>query len=234
MRVLAIGDIHGCLTALRALLEAVALGPDDRLITLGDYIDRGPDSRGVLDLLLQLQASGQLIALRGNHDVLMLEALHDEDERRQWLMCGGKQTLESYGLSVLQSYHGDLKGIPENHLRFLEETCVDYTETATHFFVHANAYPDIPLDEQPLYMLHWEKLGPTFPHMSGKIMVCGHTKQHSGEVLNRGHMVCIDTGAYAHGWLTCLDVTSGQLWQANQQGQVRTGELPPEQDSPSF
>ena len=109
----------------------------------------------------------------------------------------------------------------------MKKTCVDYTETATHFFVHANAYPDIPLDEQPLYMLHWEKLGLTFPHLSGKIMVCGHTKQHSGEVLNRGHMVCLDTGAYANGWLTCLDVTTGHLWQANQKGEMRTGTLPP-------
>lgn len=230
MRILAIGDIHGCLTALTTLLAAVALQPDDLVITLGDYVDRGPDSRGVLDLLLHLHATGRLVALRGNHDVLMLEARQDDEERRLWLQCGGKQTLASYGARLVSD--GEITGIPEGHWRFLEETCVDYYETATHFFVHANAYPDIPLDEQPLYMLHWEKLGATFPHVSGKVMVCGHTKLGSGEVLNRGHMVCLDTGAYAGGWLTCLDVTTGRLWQANQRGEARTGELPPEEESP--
>jgi serine/threonine protein phosphatase 1 len=234
MRILAIGDIHGCLTALTTLLDAVAPKPDDLLIMLGDYTDRGPDSRQVLDLLLQLHATGRLIALRGNHDMMMLEARYDEEERRLWMLCGGKQTLESYGMKVVESYWGDLREIPASHWRFLEEICVDYYETSTHFFVHANAYPDIPLNEQPLYMLHWEKIGPTFPHLSGKIMVCGHTKQNDGTVLNRGHMVCIDTGAYADGWLTCLDVTTGHIWQANQKGDVRTAELPPEEASPLY
>ena len=232
MRILAIGDIHGCSTALNTLLAAVDPGPEDQIVTLGDYVDRGPNSRGVLDLLLELHAGGRLVALRGNHDVMMLEARHDPEERRLWLACGGKQTLESYGAKITEK--GELKGVLDSHLRFLEETCVDYYETATHFFVHANAYHDIPLAEQPTYMLHWEKLGPTLPHMSGKVMVCGHTKQHSGEVLNRGHMVCLDTGAYAGGWLTCLDVTTGRVWQANERGEVRTGELPPEEESPSY
>jgi serine/threonine protein phosphatase 1 len=232
MRVLVIGDIHGCFRALTGLLYAVAPQPDDLLITLGDYVDRGPNSRAVLDLLLQLNETNQLIALRGNHDVMMLDARYDEEERRQWMSCGGKQTLEAYGAKVANN--GELAGIPDEHWRFLEETCVDYYETETHFFVHANAYPDIPVNEQPLYMLHWEKLGPTLPHVSGKVMVCGHTRRPDGEVLNRGHVVCIDTGAYANGWLTCLDVTTGRLWQANQQGDVRTGELPPAEESPPF
>jgi serine/threonine protein phosphatase 1 len=229
MRVLAIGDIHGCLTAFTTLLDAVAPRPDDLLITLGDYVDRGPDSRGVLDQLLQLHVTGRLVALRGNHDVMMLEARHNQEERPLWLAAGGQQTLESYGITRLGDE--ELTGVPEGHWRFLEETCVDYYETATHFFVHANAYPDIPLNEQPLTMLHWEKLGPTLPHLSGKIMVCGHTKQKSGEVLNRGHAICLDTGVYANGWLTCLDVATGHLWQTNQQGELRTGELPPEDES---
>jgi serine/threonine protein phosphatase 1 len=232
MRILAIGDIHGCLTALTTLLDAVAPQPDDLLITLGDYVDRGPNSREVLDILLKLHATGRLIALRGNHDVMMVNSRYTEEERPMWLACGGKQTLESYGLDPLQNYPGELKNIPASHWSFLEENCINYYETDTHFFVHANAYPDIPLDEQPDYMLFWEKLGPTLPHVSGKIMVCGHTKQNSGEVLNRGHMICLDTGAYAGDWLTCLDVKTGRLWQANQKGEIQTGELPPETESP--
>ncbi len=231
MRILAIGDIHGCSTALTALLNAVALQPDDLLVALGDYVDRGPNSREVLDVLVQLHATGRLVALRGNHDIMMVNSRHNEEERPMWLACGGKQTLESYGIDPLEGHHGELKNIPASHWRFLEETCVDHYETDTHLFVHANAYPDIPLNEQPDYMLFWEKLGPTLPHVSGKIMVCGHTKQNSGEVLNRGHMICLDTGAYANGWLTCLDVKTGRLWQANQKGESQTGELPPETES---
>ena len=74
MRLLAISDIHGCSRAFDTLLDAVAPKPDDQIITLGDYVDRGPDSRGVLDRLVALHDTGRLIALRGNHDVMMLEA----------------------------------------------------------------------------------------------------------------------------------------------------------------
>ena len=68
MRTLALGDIHGCLDALKLLLARIELTPDDRVIALGDYVDRGPDSRGVLDLMVKLHETGQLVALRGNHD----------------------------------------------------------------------------------------------------------------------------------------------------------------------
>src|SRR5207248_827492 len=96
MRILAIGDIHGCLTALDALLERVAPRPEDLLVALGDYVDRGPNSCGVLDRMIALHATGRLIALRGNHDVMMLGA-RAGDEFGAWLSCGGKQTLASYG-----------------------------------------------------------------------------------------------------------------------------------------
>jgi serine/threonine protein phosphatase 1 len=80
-------------------------------------------------------------------------------------------------------------------------------------------------------VLLWEKLHDPLPHVSGKVMVCGHTKQNSGVPLNLGHAVCIDTGVYEpDGWLTCLDVRTGQYWQANQRGQTLTSRLeePPE------
>jgi len=223
MRVLAIGDIHGCLRALDALLAAISLQSDDVLVTLGDYVDRGPDSKGVLDRLIELNATGRLVALRGNHDELMLQA-RDGLERRLWLSCGGKNTLASYGISFLDDEQ--FRKIPDSHWYFLQSVCRDYHETNTHFFVHGNVYPDLPLAEQPTHMLYWEKLFiyDTRPHISGKIMVCGHTKQTEGKPLNLGHLICIDTGAYdAHGWLTCLDVQKGLYWQANQQGKLRTG-----------
>jgi serine/threonine protein phosphatase 1 len=235
MRLLAIGDIHGCLRSFNTLLDAVAPEPDDRIITLGDYVDRGPDSRGVIDRLLALQATGRLVALRGNHDMMMLEARCGRDPL--WIACGGRETLASYGVSWEPSDEaGEKEGgfwdpeeliakVPVQHWMFLEEDCLPYFETEKHIFVHANAYADFPLSDQPDSMLYWEKLVEPCAHSSGKIMICGHTRQKSGLPLDLGTTICIDTGAYDDGWLTCLDVYSGRIWQANELGKSRTGWL---------
>jgi serine/threonine protein phosphatase 1 len=219
MRVLAIGDIHGCSKALATLLDVVEPGRKDLVITLGDYVDRGPDSNGVIEQLLELDRIGRLVPLRGNHDQMMLNARGSPEWAADWLECGGRETLASYpGLSIEES----LADVPPAHWDFLEQVCVDWFETETHFFVHANAYPDLPLHDQPLFQLHWERLDHPVPHRSGKVMVCGHTKQPSGKPLNLGHAICLDTGVYdPDGWLTCLDVGSGRLWQTNQQGRQR-------------
>jgi serine/threonine protein phosphatase 1 len=244
MRILAIGDIHGCLTALDRLLAEVQPQPDDLVITLGDYVDRGPDSKGVIDRLLALGQSCRLVALRGNHDFMMVEAwkqfryrenwrtikagwlpLDDErlsDAEKDWLDMGGRQTLHSYApLGRL----GKLSDVPDTHWEFLEKTCVDWHETERHIFVHANVYPELPMPEQPTYMLHWEKLGEAVAHCSGKTLICGHTGQRTGTPRNLGCAICIDTRAYGGGWLTCLDVTRGSVWQANQQGELRTANI---------
>ena len=91
---------------------------------------------------------------------------------------------------------------------------------------HVHAALDLPFDEQPAYMLLWEKLDGVVEHISGKVMVCGHTRQKDGVPLDLGATVCIDTGIYdEQGWLTCLHVETGRYWQANQRGQTRTGHL---------
>lgn len=147
------------------------------------------------------------------------QRLYDE-----WIACGGDATLKSYRSS---SERGQLEDVPAAHWRFMEKAFRPYFETNTHFFVHANAYPDAPLMEQPDYMLYWEQFNDPPPHESGKIMICGHTPQRNGVPLNFGHGVCIDTWAHADGWLTCLDVQSGTYWQANQERQTRTGSIEP-------
>jgi len=222
MRLLAIGDIHGCSRAFDALLDAVQLRVGDRLVTLGDYVDRGPNTRGVLDRLLALDETGCLIALRGNHDVMMVEARRGALEETEWRLCGGNATLASY---VPRGTTGRFSDVPPEHWEFLERKCLDLYEAETHFFVHANVQPDLPLARQPRQQLHWEKLGAPQAHVSGKIMVCGHTQQRNGLPLNLGVAVCIDTWAYGLGWLTCLDVASGHYWQANESGSVRVGWL---------
>jgi serine/threonine protein phosphatase 1 len=220
MRVLAIGDIHGCTTALDVLLAEVQPTPDDLIITLGDYVDRGPDSSGAIERLLRLRKTLRLVSLRGNHEVMMQGARRDWEHYRTWFACGGEEALESY---AQPGKNGCLADVPATHWEFLDRDCRDWYETDSHFFVHANAHPDIPLAEQPDYMLHWESLEATIsmPHESGKVMVCGHTSQKSGLPLNLDHLICIDTWVYGNGWLTCLDVASGKVWQANQRGEHR-------------
>lgn len=220
-RTLVIGDIHGCSRALDVLLAAVNPHGDDRIVTLGDYIDRGPDSAGVLDRLLALRKTGRLVALRGNHEDLMLKARGALLYEEMWLLIGGGATLASYGRG---GRPGTLDDVPVRHWHLLESVCVLQHEIDTHFFVHGGVLTDVPLAEQPEFTLLWERFRNPPPHVSGKVMVCGHTSQ-KGKPRNLGHAVCIDTRAYHRGWLTCLDATSGQIWQANQRGRRRTAHL---------
>lgn len=220
MRLLAIGDIHGCYNALSTLEKQVPIAPEDMVVTVGDYIDRGPSSAQVLDWLIERYSAGRLIPLLGNHELMMLAARDGGARFDNWIFNGGDATLQSYDSATER---GTLANIPAAHWQFLENDCRPYYETETHFFVHANAYSNDPLEEQPDHMLYWEHLDEwSVPHESGKIMICGHTPQRTGIPLNLGHALCIDTHAYAGGWLTCLDVAAGRYWQANEQGETRS------------
>ncbi len=212
-RLIAIGDVHGCSVALKSLIEAIQPTPLDTLVFLGDYIDRGPDSRGVVEQVIALAERCHVVPLLGNHEEMLLAALEGKDNLRFWLKFGGQETLDSYG--------GDLKKIPEDHVRFVKR-CRNYYETVGHIFVHAYYDPDRPLYEQNWNGLRWLSL-PRNPvrHCSGKIAIVGHTAQTSGEILSLGFLKCIDTFCHGGGWLTALEVESGRVWQANQSGEVR-------------
>lgn len=213
-RTIAIGDIHGCSAALNAVLEGITLQKSDTIITLGDYVDRGPDSRGVVDRLLALRDHCDLVPLIGNHEMMLLAAVQDDQEIDFWTQCGGAETLASYG--------GEIECIPESHIEFFEQCAMAY-ETETHLFVHANYDADRPIDEQDDFVLLWKHLnsGVPEPHLSGKVAVVGHTPQMSGDVLDVGHLICIDTFCFGDGWLTALDVDSKSVWQANKDGELR-------------
>src|SRR5262249_36124911 len=114
-RTLAIGDIHGCSATLDALLTVVALAPDDIVITLGDYVDRGPDSKGVLERLLRIEGRARLVPLLGNHDEMMLEARNGSSYDWQ----------SGYGETTVASYGGNVDQIPQAHWGFLER-CRDW------------------------------------------------------------------------------------------------------------
>lgn len=174
MRHLAVGDIHGCFKALMTLAAFVPFQAEDIIIALGDYVNRGPDSCAVLDWLIAYQRRGNLVALRGNHEIMMLQARESAEAFKSWLEYGGDATLASY------SPFGDvgrLVDVPDLHWQFLETETRGWFETDTHFFVHANAYPDCSLVDQPDFMLYWEGFDDPPAHESGKVMVCGHTTQ---------------------------------------------------------
>ena len=141
MRILAIGDIHGCATALDTLLATVKPQPADTIVTLGDYVDRGPNSKGVLDRLISLHETGRLVALRGNHELMMLYAVFSSQNESYWRIYGGAETLDSYS----DYGTGQLTDIPAAHWHFIKNICRDYWESDLHFFVHANADPQKPL-----------------------------------------------------------------------------------------
>ncbi|MBW3539259.1 MAG: serine/threonine protein phosphatase [Planctomycetes bacterium] len=222
MRCLAIGDVHGCLTALRTLARAVDFQAGDRLVFLGDYVDRGPDSRAVIDWILDLSNRVETITLRGNHEVMMLEAWRNPRFLSGWLGCGGLATLDSYRPHPYSPRR--IEDVPPEHWAFVEATR-PYYETDSHIFVHGNVDPARPLAEQSDEMLYWMKFNgdgaAVTPHCSGKTMICGHAAQRSGVPAVTPSAVCIDTWVYGDGWLTCLDAESGHIWQANQAGRTR-------------
>ncbi len=216
-RTIAIGDIHGCLLALDTVLNAIESGPDDTLVVLGDFINRGPSTRGVLDRLITLERQCQLVSILGNHDQVLLEVLDGHASPYHFLAMGGAATLASYDAGELE-----LDAIPAEHVDFLRR-CRDSYETDTHLFLHAQYIASLPLEDQPSYALRWEKLRDVVPgpHFSGKRAVVGHSSQKSGEVLDLGHIICIDTYCYGGGWLTALEIGSGLLWQADRKGKRR-------------
>jgi Calcineurin-like phosphoesterase len=213
-RTIAIGDIHGCAKALAAIIDAIDPTDADVIVPLGDYIDRGPASREVIDLLIDLVDRCQLVPLIGNHEAMMLDSLTSLEVRVFWLDVGGREMLESYG--------GSLDAIPPDHLVFLRGLH-RYYESDSHIFMHANYDPELPLDQQPDRLLLWEHVVHAFPvrHCSGKTAIVGHTPQGTGEILDLDHLVCIDTYCVGGGWLTALDVETGQVWQADRDGVIR-------------
>jgi len=216
-RTLAIGDIHGCITPLKALWEAIQPQPHDLIIFVGDYVDRGPDSKGVIDFILEQKEQFNIICLIGNHEEKFCLARHGDSEIETWLKYwGGQETIQSYG--------GSLDHVPERHWEFLR-TCHPSYETDTHIFVHANLEHDVSLAQQLPYTIIHKKFGTPLPHQSGKTMICGHTAQKSHIPANLGHAVCIDTDPGRGGWLTCLHIETSHYWQTNTEGELREDKL---------
>ena len=205
-RLIAIGDIHGCNAAFETLLEQIQPRAEDTLVTLGDYVNRGPDSRKVLDRLIKLRHECHLVPLLGNHDELLLEGMR-------------LQELESHATEGAGL--GD-EEFTDEHRQFLE-SCRLFFETETHLFMHASYEHDRSMLEQDPDVLVWQRNRNRWPqpHQSRKVAVVGHTPQRNGELLDLGHLICLDTYCWGGGWLTGCDVRQGRVWQVDRDGQVR-------------
>lgn len=216
-RTLAIGDIHGCYLALERLLQELRITPEDTVVILGDVIDRGPGSRAVVRRLINLQKECQLRYIMGNHEEMLLLVLRKEADLYDWLRWGGRECLQSYGVP--------LEEFPDEDIQFMAAG-LPYWETPTELFIHANLEPGTALEKQTSEWLRWMHLtGLEMPLATGQRVICGHTSQKGGVPLVEPGWVCIDTHAYGGRWLTCLDVATNEIFQANQAGKFQHSQL---------
>ncbi len=195
----AIGDIHGSLDKLRALImrcEQHADGRPTTFVFLGDYIDRGPESSGVIDLVMNLQSRlKNVIALKGNHEALALDVIDGKARPASWLTQGGAETLQNYGVK-------DARELPQAHIDWLRSLPLSYDD-GRRFFVHAGIDPGKPLDAQSDHDLLWIRE----PFLSdqrdyGRLIVHGHTPRTTGVPDLRGNRLNLDTAAVFGGPLT--------------------------------
>lgn len=213
MRRFVIGDIHGCAKALRTVIDTIAPTPDDEIVFLGDYVDRGPDSRNVVDQVIELQSRCRTVLLRGNHEI-MLQGVLQGCDNEVWLANGGRATVNSYG--------GSTERVPQSHLDFFRRLRA-YYETEDAIFVHAGYDPNLEMRLQTEMTNYWMHLDHPFPgpHVSGKRVFVGHTPQGSGNVLDIGHLVCLDTYCFGGGYLSAYELFSEEIIQVDRHGHLR-------------
>jgi len=196
----AIGDVHGSLGKLRKLIAKCRKHADGRpmqFVFLGDYIDRGPQSRDVIRSVIELQSEprAQVVALKGNHEAIALAVIDGALPAEDWLSEGGAATLESYGVD-------NARELPADHVQWLRSLPLSYDD-GRRFFVHAGIDPEKPLAEQDAFDLVWIRE----PFLSdnrdyGRLIVHGHTPVENATPELRGNRLNLDTGAVYGGPLS--------------------------------
>jgi diadenosine tetraphosphatase ApaH/serine/threonine PP2A family protein phosphatase len=221
LRVYAVGDVHGCLERLQALHAAIAADLAERpighavLIHLGDLVDRGPDSAGVVAFLARgAHPAGiaETTTLRGNHEALMLAALdapEANDAARLWIVNGGADALHSWGVPRQAEPKDWAAYLPQAHVTYLRNRPLS-RRIGGYLFVHAGIRPGVPVEHQDPHDLLWIRepfLSSTADH--GVVVVHGHTPRPAPEV--RPNRIGIDTGAVMGGSLTCVVLEADRL-----------------------
>jgi serine/threonine protein phosphatase 1 len=223
-RIYAVGDVHGRADLLRTLftridadLQAYPIAQSVQVF-LGDYIDRGPHSREVLDLLIARKRQHMMLCLKGNHETFAATFLSDSSVLSDWKHIGGLNTLLSYGVTASVGEDPQVQeeiaaafrqALPDSHRRFLNSLALSFT-CGDFFFAHAGVRPGIPLRQQRRQDLLWIREDFLLHEEDfGKVVVHGHTPTMNPDV--RTNRINIDTGAYATGRLTCLVIEGDRI-----------------------
>jgi len=224
LRIYAVGDVHGRADLLRQVLAEIDADlarnppPGALHVFLGDYIDRGPASREVIDLIVARQRRHEVVSLKGNHEAFALKFMTDPAVLAEWGQAGGFETLMSYGLYPPLNPDDDERqelamqfaaAMPRKHLEFFANLRTSFC-CGDFFFVHAGVRPGVPFAEQSEDDLLWirhEFL--LYEEDFGKLVVHGHTPVREPDF--RANRINIDTGAFATGNLTCLTIEGEDL-----------------------
>lgn len=189
-RIFAIGDIHGCRkTFEKLLIEKIQIQKEDAIYCVGDYIDRGEDSKGVIDLIIKLRNDGySIFTLRGNHEQMMMDAVTDKKALNLWLDNGGKKTMKSFGIKTLEN-------LPAEYFSFLNETEL-YLEKDNFIFAHAGLnFKNENLLEDKEAMLWERNFFPQQPALKSRFLIHGHTPIPLTFILQqKGNCINIDGG----------------------------------------
>lgn len=214
-RLFAIGDIHGCFDSLKQLIEEkIQLTTSDKLLLLGDYIDRGPKSKEVIDYILDLKNKGfDLITLSGNHEQMLLDAWEEEDFVGLWMINGGKATLQSFGIK-------DVKNLDVNYLNFFKSLKL-YTELENYLFVHAGFNDEAENPFEDTFHMIWKcRQKYMHPLLKDKIIVHGHctipAKTCDERIKMKDRVINLDTGCVysdykGYGRLTAIELHSREI-----------------------
>ncbi len=223
-RIFAVGDIHGCPDELEALVAALDLATSDTICFLGDYVDRGPASREVVDFLIELaEGEAHCVFLRGNHEDMLLDFIgRDGNHGASYLENGGASTMRSYGLAPRRAPNLD-EILPSEHLAFFE--ALEVTHDFGHALcVHAGLRPAVALDRQRAEDMMWIRedfFG--VPHSFGKVVLYGHTPRREVEIAPP-YRIGLDTGLVYGGALSCLELEAKVLWQVKRHSTEVTAE----------
>lgn len=223
-RVYALGDIHGRLDLLTPLIAAIEADDGARgstettVVLLGDLVDRGPDSAGVIAAVRRWSETQRIVVLAGNHEEMLLRAHEDGAQMDAFLRYGGFETLVSYGVDPTVLAHADpavawhlmRAAVPETDLQFLRDL-PNTVVIGDYLFVHAGIRPGMPLDSQHSDDLRWIR-EPFLSHSGdhGYVVVHGHTIGEDADI--RPNRIGIDTGAYRTGRLTALALEGTARW----------------------
>lgn len=197
-----VGDIHGCLRELEILIDKINPSSEDKLVFLGDYVDRGPDSKGVIDYLINLSKRVKTVFLRGNHEAMLIDCVKYKKDCTLWSYNGSSATLRSFN---------GVKGILEK-LEFFENTKY-YHIHGRYFIVHGGVKPGVPIENQDPFDMIWIRDEFIFSNnpLPGYVVVFGHTPFEKPLLMK--DKIGIDTGCVYGGYLTAVRLEDLKIFQ---------------------